>query len=503
MTPPLITPSHPEPNTTQSSNLPSSTTATTMTARTPVDLNEINSQLIRSIQSLRRMNERLQQQQSTTTTMTTTPTDSTHQQDTTKTARNDLPLTLTATTTNALTSDRLRGMPTTTTTMTATPSQPTLQKHSPLPPSFTLPKEIPQPATIDNAPPRPLIREIMESDHLCKRPYAFCSGNCSAAGLTTTTPEPLLRSKTSRSFSPSEAAQPAPTEPPKREPVDLAAIRAQIRASMATLDRLFPLPMPTTTTLPPQQPEPPLPPSSSTAPTEPPKRETVDLAAIRAQISASMATLDRLFPLQSPTTTMPLPLQQPDSPLHPPTPSPTMPNTTPDHAPFDLADNNSQLFKNMENMDHITLPEPLPMTPQTTTPPAVDHSDTPSAPLATTPILVILSRIDRLLNNTRTCNNTLWKPDALNRRPTYNRPIGHSQITVHHLAHATGHFPFPATILHRLNNPLDADYDTLQYTPAFDIHLPWQVKHPKLYQHPQCLLLATNVKAFVHNMRPP
>jgi len=105
MTLPLITPQHPEPNTTPSSNLPSPTTAMTMMVCTPVDLNKINSQLIRSIQSLRQMNERLQQQWSMTTMMTTTPTDPMHQQDTTKTARNDLPSTLTATTMNALTSD--------------------------------------------------------------------------------------------------------------------------------------------------------------------------------------------------------------------------------------------------------------------------------------------------------------------------------------------------------------------------------------------------------------
>jgi len=214
-----------------------------------------------------------------------------------------------------------------TTMITATPSQPTLQKHSPLPPSFTLPKEIPQPATIDNAPPHPLICEIMELDHLCTHPFAFGSGNCSAAGLTTTTPEHLLHSKTSCSFSPSEAAQPAPTEPPKFEPVNLAAIRAQICASMATLDQLFLLPMPMTTmTLPLRPPDPPLPPSSSTAPTEPPKRETVNLAAIRAQIHASMATLDWLFLPQSPMTTIPLSLQQPDSPSilpHPPPPCQT------------------------------------------------------------------------------------------------------------------------------------------------------------------------------------
>jgi len=115
--------------------------------------------------------------------------------------------------------------------------------------------------------------------------------------------------------------------------------------------------------------------------------------------------------------------------------------------------------------------EPMLMMPQMMTQPAADQSDMPLVP--TSPLLVILSRIGQLINNTCTHNITFWKLDTLYQHPTSNWPIRHSLISVHQLAHETGNFPFPATILHHLNNLLDADYDTLQYTPAFDIHLPW------------------------------
>jgi len=300
--------------------------------------------------------------------------------------------------------------------------------------------------------------------NLYKQPVAFCRGKYSYAGLTTNKPEPLLRSTTSRSSKPPEAALPENAiERSTRKPVDLAEIRDQIRRSMAALDRLFP-PM-------------------------------------------------------TPTTTTPLPQRQPDSPYPPPTLSPATLNPTLEREPFDLTANNSQLLKNMENMAQIYPSEPMPMTPLTTPQSDTDQSDTPPGPLETLPLLAILSRIGRFIDNTRTHNITLWKPDYLHRRPTFNRPIGHSQISVHHLAHETSNFPFLAARLHcptteRIHDPLANlqystnnstlnKYATSPYDPAFDIHPTRPDQCQTYYKNPTGRPSATPVQAFAHNKRPP
>jgi len=93
--------------------------------------------------------------------------------------------------------------------------------------------------------------------------------------------------------------------------------------------------------------------------------------------------------------------------------------------------------------------------------PVAAQLDMPPVPLETSPHLVILSRIDQLINNTCTPNITLWKPDALHRCPTSNWPFEHSLLSVHHLVHETSIFAYLATIPHHLNNPFDNHYDTL------------------------------------------
>jgi len=239
---------------------------------------------------------------------------------------------------------------------------------------------------------------------------------------------------------------------------------------MAELDQLFPqLMQPTTTTpLPPQQPDDTpstTTPSLMTSP-ELPKLKPIDLAEICNQISASMATLDRPFLLPMPTTTtttMPQPPSQPDSPS--PT---TISSTNPSELPFEIAE--IPLKTLPDNPNHFYPLKPMPTTPQLTTQqPADDHLDPPPVPRETLTLLMeILFRIDRLLHNTRMPNPSLWTPAAIYR----SHPNRHRQLTVHHLAHKPGTFPFAETLLNHNHNPLKAG--THNYTPAFDIHLSWR-----------------------------
>jgi len=77
---------------------------------------------------------------------------------------------------------------------------------------------------------------------------------------------------------------------------------------------------------------------------------------------------------------------------------------------------------------------------------------------------------------------------------------GHSLTPVQHFSQESGTFPSMEPILYCVNNPLGAGYATQQYTPAFDIHLPWQVNCQNYYQNPHCFLMATTVQAFTPNM---
>jgi len=299
--------------------------------------------------------------------------------------------------------------------------------------------------------------------------------------LTTTTPAPLSRPNTSCSNSHIEAAQPEQTafKPPKREPVDLAAIRDQIRASMAALDRLFPLQQMPKTIIPLQQPEcTPFTPRPSPMTPEPPKCKPVDLAAIQQQIRASMAALDRLFPM----TMLPLQPQQPASTLPPSAPPSTTLTVLQQREPFVLTDHRPQCHNNTDHQDKTFSLAPLPTTTQTTTQqPAADPLAQTSASLATSTLdMMILSCIDRLLHNTCT-HNPLWIPDAFLRSPNPNQPTGTSMLPVPTTAHTTDTVFFPALFPHNFNNPLAADYATKKYTPAFNIHLPWQINCQKFY----------------------
>jgi len=163
MQPPLPTTPPPEPNTTSPCTLPFLPTATTPTKRTPVDLDAINREIIRSIQFLRRMEEQLQKQSSPTTKMSTPPPEPTTTQEITTTASSHLPLKLTATTTTVCTSDWFLPIPTTTTTtITKPPSQLPLQQVYPPPPYSSKMKEQPQPEPITNT--LPSTRKNMELD---------------------------------------------------------------------------------------------------------------------------------------------------------------------------------------------------------------------------------------------------------------------------------------------------------------------------------------------------
>jgi len=204
----------------------------------------------------------------------------------------------------------------------------------------------------------------------CNCPF-YCRGKCqTTASLRQTQSESLSHHTTPHSISLDDAPPNNPTpESPQRQPVDLAAIRAEIQANLDDLARRFPPPMTMTTTLPSRQPDHPLPspPSVSTTPLGPPQREVVDLAAIQAEIRTSMERLDRLFPLPLLTpTTLPLPNSEP--------------------------------------------PLPLP------TPPATTDTEATA-----TPLLPLRTRIDRLLSNAPVSNAALWMPDIVYRRVTRRR----------------------------------------------------------------------------------
>jgi len=200
----------------------------------------------------------------------------------------------------------------------------------------------------------------------CKCPF-FCRGTCpTAASLRQKQSASLPCPTTYRSISIDDAPPQPNTALPQRQPVDLTAIQAEIRANLAKINRIFPPPMTTTMTTPPplRQPDPSLssPIPSSTKPIEPPHREPIDLAAIQDEIHASLATLDRLFP-PSRFTMMTLPSQHSEPPL------------------------------------------PIP------TPPAPTETEA-----TVTPFLPLRTRIERLLSNLLPSNPVLWMLDIVYRR---------------------------------------------------------------------------------------
>jgi len=184
-----------------------------------------------------------------------------------------------------------------------------------------------------------------------------------------------------------------------------------------------------------------------------------------------------------------------------PLPPTTLFSTNPSKLPIVLPEKSLQTLPHKENPNHFYPLQAMPITAQTTTQqPADDYLELPPATLVTLPSLpVILSRIDRLVNNQRTHHTSLWIPAALNRYHTANRPTEPCLFPALKLAHDTGPYHLPAIRLYQFRHPLAA---TQQYTPAFDIHLRWRVDRQHYYQHPPCLQ-TTRVKALAHNRRPP
>jgi len=132
---------------------------------------------------------------------------------------------------------------------------------APTPSSFMYNSRI---STIDDAKPTSQYYDLDKGFSLiiCKCPFAFCRGNCPTAASLSTPSALCTRPITSHSISVIKDAQPEPTtfELPQRKPVDLAAIRHQLRENMANLERLSPPSMTTTMILiPTRQPDPQLP----------------------------------------------------------------------------------------------------------------------------------------------------------------------------------------------------------------------------------------------------
>jgi len=162
----------------------------------------------------------------------------------------------------------------------------------------------------------------------------YCRGQCqTTASLWQKQSASPPRHTTHCSISLDDTYPKTPTpEPPHRQTVDLAAICAEIQANLDDLARRFPKPMPTTTTMtttpPLLQTDPPLlsPTPVYTTPIRPLQREAVDPAAIQVEIRES---LDQLCPLPLTTTTLPLPNPVPPLPF----PTSTEPTETKATAP--------------------------------------------------------------------------------------------------------------------------------------------------------------------------
>jgi len=114
---------------------------------------------------------------------------------------------------------------------------------------------------------------------VCKCPFTFCRGTCPTAASLWKTPRPT----TSCSISIDDATPNHPTsKPPQCQPVNFTAIRAQISASMATMNWLFPILTPTTTMPLPSQ-------LTSTFSTPTPSSTTPDALPKHSQLTSQLS----------------------------------------------------------------------------------------------------------------------------------------------------------------------------------------------------------------------
>ncbi len=266
---------------------------------------------------------------------------------------------------------------------------------------------------------------------------------------TTTTQQPVLKPD-----SPLPSPTPVSTSigPQTRETVDLQVIQAEIRASMERLDRLFPLPRLTTTTLPLQNPEPPLPFPTSTAPTEKEATATPYLpprTRIERLLSNSLVRNDvlwmpaivyrRVTGNRSTELDLPCSYNSPGAPstLH-----------LDYHSDNNLPRDNSDRHYNPDFDIHL---------------PLTDHRQ------HCHPHHFLLA-------------NHAFRP--------YNPAFDIHLMMMDHCQHR------------HLHHSLCAHHATRPYNPAFDIHT-WPVHRPKPPQNHPCFLVASSVPGLAQNKRPP
>ncbi len=298
---------------------------------------------------------------------------------------------------------------------------------------------------------------------------------------------------------------------------------------------LLKLPMPPTMT-----PTPSLPPhQADSSPTPPPQIPTLATAPRREPVDLNRQTHrnknnpDRLTstPMpQMPTTQLPTPqlqtLQLPTLPTLPPTSlvtnQPVIPPQPP--TPFTILPT-AEPLRERTNFDgqkgHLRttqevdpdLPFAQPASEQYTQPPAQtdstkttthshtlsnDHTESSSEPTtidahSTQPYLSATARLT--LNHIR-ANTTIWIPAVLQRRippqPTKHCPHYPDPMNS----------PFLTTAPTGANN-LPNQNDTHIHIPTKPTQFAGQLTCQRLYQHPSHTPVATNVKAFAHNLRPP
>jgi len=398
----------------------------------------------------------------------------------------------------------------------------------------------------------------------CNCPF-YCRGTCSTqVSLRRKQSASIPRPTTSRTPSIDEVTPKNPTsEPPQRKPVDLAAIRAEIQANMDELARRFPLPKPTTTTRTTPHPEShPFAPTLSPTAAERPKYEPVDLAAIRQQIRENIEEWNRRFPPSTLKTMTAPPTQQPDASLPPSTrflaTEPELPMTmqkTPQSAgeqsnmpPVAIA------TLTLTTVASTDLKCPLLPTVATTapmhsrieriisqiddrttalwTPHAihrriyVNRSNGPDTIPARPPEPDIRSQYETAIPK-HTDNLRPGKPTTSFFNPAFDIHLpwfDHWKRTLtDHRQHWHQHHSLLANHVTRPYNPafdihlmmtdhcqhrhsyqsLRAHHDTRHYNPALDIHPTWPVHRPKHPQNHTCFSVASYVPGLAQNKRPP